>query len=388
MRACIFVLIGLTVGACAQVGRLAAVSDRDTARASVLGIASARFLPTDIAAMSALGQRLYDSEAKENAAQGRPMAREVDLLALSGGGDNGAFSAGLLVGWSESGTRPAFKIVTGVSTGALIAPFAFLGSQFDSVVAEMYTNIEQKDIFQRRPVLAGLTSDALADSAPLERKIARYLDSNIVDRIADEYRRGRALVIVTTNLDAGVPVMWNIGAIAESGHPERVDLIRKILLASASVPAFFPPVMFDVTVDGVVHQELHVDGGASAQTFLYPAALRIGRTMTAKDQRTRVAYIVRNGRLKQEWAEVERSTLSVASRSVSTLITSNGLGDLYRLYSLAKRDGIAFRFTSIEDDFTEPHPAEFNHEYMLKLFDYARAKARTGNPWRTAPPGL
>ena len=197
------------------------------------------------------------------------------LLAISGGGDNGAFGAGVLVGWSESRTRPSFKIVTGISTGALIAPLAFVGPEYDPLLAEMYTTIGQSDIFEKRPVLAGLVSDALADSMPLRNLIAKYVDAKLVARIAEESRRGRALVIITTNLDAGVPVIWNIGAIAESGRPEAIGLIRKILLASASIPGFFPPVMFDVTVDGVAHQEMHVDGGASMQTFLYPAALQV-----------------------------------------------------------------------------------------------------------------
>jgi predicted acylesterase/phospholipase RssA len=278
-------------------------------------------------------------------------------------------------------------VVTGISTGALIAPFAYLGPAFDSIVGRMYGDIEQKDIFQKRPMLAGLTSDALADSKPLENMIEKYLDDEIVERIAEEYRRGRALIIVTTNLDAGVPVLWNIGAIAESGHPERVALIRKVLLASASIPAFLPPVMFDVKVDGAVHQELHVDGGASMQTFLYPAALQIGKTFAAKP-RTRIAYIVRNGRLTQDWSEVERSALSIANRAVATLTTNQGVGDLFRMYALAKRDGIGFRLAFIDDDFREPHPADFDRAYMAKLFEYARGKARSGYPWRTAPPGF
>lgn len=388
IRAWILILLGLALGACGQLGRLSAVSDKDTARASVFGIADARFLSTDTVAMSALGERLYQREAKDNAARGRSIVRDAHLLALSGGGDNGAFGAGLLVGWSDSGTRPAFKIVTGISTGALIAPFAFLGAAYDPMVSGMYTDVEQKDIFKLRPILAGITSDALADSAPLESLIAKFLDADIVERIAAEYRRGRALVIVTTNLDAGAPVMWNIGAIAESDHPERVALIRKILLASASIPGFFPPVMFDVMVDGAVHQELHVDGGASAQTFLYPATLQVGRAIAANAPRRRIAYIVRNGRLKQGWTEVERSTLSVANRAVATLTTNNGLGDLYRLFALAKRDGIGFRLAFIDDDFTEPHSAEFDRAYMAKLFEYARAKARAGYKWHTGPPGF
>jgi predicted acylesterase/phospholipase RssA len=387
MRAPMLIFIALAAGGCTQLGRLAAVSAEDTGRASLLGISDARFLPSDTTAMLTLGQRLYEREVRYFAALHRPVPPEY-LLAISGGGDNGAFGAGLLVGWSESGTRPAFKIVTGISTGALIAPFAFLGSEFDPVLAEMYTTIEQKDIFQRRPMLAGFASDALADSTPLRNLISKYLDARIVERIGGEYRHGRGLIVITTNLDAGVPVIWNIGAIAESGHPEAVGLIRKILLASASIPALFPPVMFDVTVNGVDHQELHVDGGASMQTFLYPATLRIGKIAAAGVPRKRIAYVMRNGRLAEDWNEVERSTLSIANRAVATLTTNSGVGDLYRMYALAKRDGVGFQLAFIDDDFAEPHPAEFDHGYMTKLFEYARAKARAGYPWRSAPPGF
>jgi hypothetical protein len=146
--------------------------------------------------------------------------------------------------------------------------------------------------------------------------------------------------------------------------------------------------MFDVTVDGAAHQELHVDGGASMQTFLYPVALQIGRTFAAKAPRMRIAYIIRNGRLTPDWSQVERSTLSIASRAVSTLTINQGVGDLFRMYALTKRDGIGFRLAFIDDGFREPHPMEFDHAYMTKLFEYARAKARSGYPWLTAPPGF
>jgi hypothetical protein len=186
MRTWLLIFIAFAVTACSQLDRLTAVSASDTDKARVLGIPDARFLPTDIKAITALGQRLYEREAKYGAVNYDPHVKE-HFLALSGGGDNGAFAAGLLVGWSESGSRPSFKIVTGISTGALIAPFAYLGSGYDPTIAQMYSDIEQKDIFQRRPVLAGLTSDALADTTPLENMIARYLDSEIVERIAEQY---------------------------------------------------------------------------------------------------------------------------------------------------------------------------------------------------------
>jgi hypothetical protein len=380
-----FILL-LAVGGCAQLDRLPAVAVADTDRASVAGISEARFLPSDTAAMAGFGRRLHERESKYFSSLGRPIPPE-SLLAISGGGDNGAFGAGVLVGWSESGTRPSFKIVTGISTGALIAPLAFVGREYDSLLADMYTTIDQTDIFEKRLIVAGLLSDALADSTPLQHLLAKYVDANLVTRIAEESRRGRALVIITTNLDAGVPVVWNIGAIAESGRPEVIGLIRKILLASASIPGFFPPVMFDVMVDGVAHQEMHVDGGASMQTFLYPAALQVRKIPNGGGARPRTAYVIRNGRLTQGWDEVARSTPAIATRAVATLTTNSGVGDLYRIYALAQRDGVRLQLAYIGDDFEQPHSAEFDRQYMVKLFEYGRAKAQAGYPWRGAPPG-
>jgi predicted acylesterase/phospholipase RssA len=165
-------------------------------------------------------------------------------------------------------------------------------------------------------------------------------------------------------------------------------LIRKILLASASVPGFFPPVMFDVVVDGVAHQEMHVDGGASMQTFLYPAALQVSKIPNGGGAQARTAYVIRNGRLTQGWDEVARSTPAIATRAVATLTTNSGVGDLYRIYARAKRDGVRLQLAYIGDDFEQPHATEFDHRYMVKLFEYGRAKARAGYPWRGAPPGF
>jgi hypothetical protein len=378
-------VLSLAGGACAQLNRLPAVAVADTGRASLAGISDARFMASDTAALAAFGRRLYERESKYlSSASLQPES----LLAISGGGDNGAFGAGVLVGWSESRTRPSFKIVTGISTGALIAPLAFIGPEYDPMLADMYTTIDQTEIFRTRPVLAGLASDALADSAPLQNLISKYVGAHLVARIAEESRRGRALVIITTDLDAGVPVIWNIGGIAESGRPEAIGLIRKILLASASVPGLFPPVMFDVTVDGIAHQEMHVDGGASMQTFLYPAALQVRRIPNGGGARPRVAYVIRNGRLTQGWDQVARSTPAIATRAVATLTTNNGVGDLYRIYAVTKRDGIRLQLAYIDDDFADSHPAEFDRQYMKKLFEYGRAKASVGYPWRVAPPGL
>jgi predicted acylesterase/phospholipase RssA len=384
----IFALVGLflALAACANRDRLSAVPATQTSRADILGIADARIFASDPATFAAVLQKLSERETQYYASIGRPIPPE-NILALSGGGDNGAFGAGLLVGLSESGMRPSFQAVTGISTGALIAPFAFLGSAYDPILKKLAT-VEQGDVYIKRPFLAALMSDSVNDTTPLKRLIATYVDETIVARIAEEYRRGRALAIITADLDAGVQVVWDIGAIAESGHPQALALIRQIMLASAAIPGGFPPVMFDVKVDGVAHQELHVDGGAITQTFLYPAAVPVGKLNAVGARRVRTAYIVRNGHLREDWTEVEKSTISIALRSVSTLTTSSGIGDLYRIYAITKRDGIGFRLAYIRDDFDEPHPAEFDHDYVTKLFEYGRVKAHASNLWQNEPPGL
>src|SRR5581483_5570112 len=317
-------------------------------------------------------------------------------LAISGGGDDGAFGAGLLVGWSGRGDRPEFDVVTGVSTGALSAPFAFLGRTYDQQLRDIYTQTGAGDVFAKRPfVLAAIGSDALTDSAPLRSMIAHYVDQDLVQRIAEEYRKGRLLFILTTNLDQGRPVIWNVGAIASSNHPQARDLIVDVLLASASIPAVFPPVMLDVTVGGEKHQEMHVDGGTVAQAFLYPpsfslrqAAARLGIDAgTLRAAKKRIAYIIRNGRLLRAEESVKLQTIAIAKEALSTMIASSGVNDTYRMYLITRRDGVDFNLASIGNDFAVPYKGPFDKDYMQSLFFYGYEKGRAGYRWQKAPPG-
>jgi len=377
-------MVGLS--GCGHTDRLASVPVGDAKKASVLDVPNARFYVDQPQAILAEANRALQREVAYNRSIGRSLP-SAKYLALSGGGDDGAFGAGLLVGWTERGDRPSFKLVTGISTGALIAPFAFLGPDYDAALTAVYTGIDQTDILVKRPLIAALTDDALSDTTPLYRLISRHLDDAMIARIATEYDRGRLLLIATTNLDSARPVIWNIGALARSGHPKSPELIRRILLASASIPGAFPPVLFDVEVGGVPHQELHVDGGAVAQSFLYPPSFSL-RTGASNLARTRSAYIIRNAKLSAPPEETERRTMSIAGRAIATLIASNGVGDLYRMYTTTKRDGVAFNLAYIDTDFNEPYPGLFDRNYMNKLFAYGRAKARLGYRWHSAPPGL
>jgi predicted acylesterase/phospholipase RssA len=333
-------------------------------------------------------KRAAEREVADRRARGEPDKLPVaDFLAISGGGANGAYGAGLLQGWSETGTRPEFKVVTGISTGALTAPFAFLGSAHDETLRRVYTTVRTKDIARSRSMLAALFDDALTDYEPLKGLLARTVDASVLQAIAGEYQRGRLLLIGTTNLDSQRGVVWNVTAIAASGHPRALALVHQILLASAAIPAAFPPVMIDVDVDGRRYQEMHVDGGAVSQVFFYPPTLRLTSEQTGVE-RSRRLWVIRNARLAPVWSHTDRKTLSIAGRAIDSLILSQGLGDLYRIYATSRRDHVEFKLAHIPDDFHETPKEAFDPPYMQKLFDVGRTAAMNGSAWVTAPPGF
>ena len=306
------------------------------------------------------------------------------FLAISGGGDNGAYGAGFLNGWTASGARPEFKVVTGISTGALIAPFAFLGPKYDYVLQRVYTTTAQKDIFKKRGLKSMIWGDSMADTTPLAKIIGTYVTPEFLAEIAAEYAKGRALLIGTTNLDSLEPVIWNMGAIAASSDPRAAGLFRNILLASASIPGAFPPVMIDVNIDGQPYQEMHVDGGTVTQVFLYPPSFSVA----GAPQRKRVLYIIRNARMDADWASTQRRTMTIAMRAIDSLTRTQGIGDLYRIYATTNRDGIDFNLTYIPASFNVPHTEQFDTNYMRSLYGVGLQAAKTGYQWYKYPPGF
>lgn len=310
-------------------------------------------------------------------------------LAISGGGENGAFAAGVLLGWTAAGNRPEFSMVTGVSAGALVAPFAFLGPEYDHVLRLVSANLEADDVYEERRLLQAIRSDAMATTEPLQALIAKYVDQEVMEKIAAAYRDGRGLNIGTANLDSMRPVIWRIGAIANSGHPDALKLIRQILLASASIPGGFPPVLIPVEYDGEIYDELHVDGGAASQVFLYPLGLdleEVHRRLAAPGRAK--AYIIRNSRLDPMYEQVRNKLFSLAGRSVESLVRTQGIGDIYRIFLQACRDRLDFNLAYIPSDFAEKPKGEFDVAYMKKLFDFAYERASAGYPWEKMPPEL
>lgn len=299
----------------------------------------------------------------------------VNFLALSGGGSDGAFGAGVLAGWTASGKRPEFHFVTGVSTGALTAPFAFLGPRYDEALKKVFTESNTKDIAIAQPIRGLLGGDSLASNAPLARVVAFYVNDAFLAEVAEEHRRGRRLLIGTTNLDAE--------------RPEALELFRKVLLASAAIPAVFPPGFIKVAGAGGVYDEMHVDGGATREVFLVPTQFMAKKT----DGRLginpiRRAYIIRNGHVAPEYKAVKAKTLSIAGRAVSSLIKSQGVGDLYELYVFAKANGIDYNLAYIPGDFHDTSTQAFDPIYMGKLYALGFSMAQAGYPWKKVPPRM
>jgi predicted acylesterase/phospholipase RssA len=315
---------------------------------------------------------------------GAPLSGNSSALALSGGGGDGAFGAGLLVGWSATGARPRFSIVTGVSTGALMAPFAFLGSAYDGPLSELYTRYRTSDLGTSRLFSALAGGPSLADSDGLEALIAKYVDGGMMAEIAQEHRAGRRLLIATTNVEAQRQVIWSLGAIAASGRKDALSLLRNVIRASAALPGVFPPVLVTVKVDGKSYQEMHGDGGTTGQVFFVPMA---SPASTPTDERSKpTLYVVRNATLKPQWQQTPPTVLDITSRALATLISSQGKGDIDHLQSRAKAARVNFRLAAIPADFTRQPAEPFDQDYMRALFALGFDLARQGYRWTAYPP--
>jgi predicted acylesterase/phospholipase RssA len=312
-----------------------------------------------------------------------------NYLAISGGGPNGAFGAGIFVGWTASGNRPEFTMVTGISTGALTAPFAFLGSDYDDTLKEVYTTTSTKDVLKERNILSAIFGDSMTDTTPLKALIAKHVTIDIVNAIAREHQGGRRLMVGTVNLDAGRSVVWNIGAIAASDHPAKLALIHDILRASAAIPVIFPPIDITVENHGIQYEELHVDGGTGSQVFVYPAAVNWKRiTKKLKVQGKPKVFVIRNSFIGPDYNGINRRLMPIANRSIDTLIRTQGIGDLYQIWVLCERDGNDFNLAYIPAEFTEEPSEGFDPVYMGKLYELGYQMARKGYPWIKAPPGF
>ncbi len=314
-------------------------------------------------------------------------------LALSGGGASGAFGAGFLNGWTSSGGRPVFKIVTGVSTGALMAPFAFLGPAYDDALRDFYTTTRSRDIFTLGSVLWQLIAgEALADTRPLQAMIARYVDARLLAEVAQQHRRGRRLYIGTADIDVPRFVVWNMGLIATSGHPQALELFRKVMLASASIPVAFPPVLFEVELapGGPRYDEMHVDGGVGARVFLNGGVFR-GSRIRERGGHGGIGredvFVIHNGQLVPLPEPIGRSLPAIAMRVIDATSSTAATGDLFRIYSYAQREQAAFQWVTIPRGVSMVAEEVFDPQQMTRLYELGYRLGADGNAWATLPPG-
>jgi predicted acylesterase/phospholipase RssA len=300
-------------------------------------------------------------------------------LALSSGGSDGAFGAGVISGLTAGGARPDYAVVTGVSSGALMAPFVFAGSRYDDGLRTAYTKIAASDIFE-----VGSTGESFVDSWPLKDLIAKQITPALLADIAAEHRRGRRLFVTTTDLDAERSVVWNMGAIAAHGGDDALKLFRTVLLASSAIPGGFPPVLIDVEANGKRFAEMHVDGGVGGQFFVAPAAL-MASTSDYRLPATQLTVVV-NTSLEPEFSVVERSTPMILTQTVGTAVKVDTRLMLDRAYLVAKRSGVGFNVASIPPGFSAPSRGAFDPEYMRVLFQAGFDLGKSATPFRNEPP--
>jgi hypothetical protein len=302
-------------------------------------------------------------------------------LAISGGGSDGAFGAGLLAGWTASGKRPEFTVVTGVSIGSLIAPLAFLGPRYDEELRKNFTTVSAADIFEDR-----ITRDSLFDYWPLKRQIEERVTAKLLSEIAAEHRRGRRLLVATTNLDAGRRVVWNMGAIAERGDGHALKLFRDILLASCSIPGIFSPVLIDVEANGKKIQEMHGDGTLTAPFFAVPESVLSANNPTRPPLSE--LYVIINSKLAPDFSNPNRIIAGVLGRSIDVALTAALRAQLMLTNASARRLGIGLRVAYLPASFDFPSRGPFDGTFMKALFEFGVEQGSKGSPFAELLPDL
>jgi hypothetical protein len=388
---CVAILSLIMLSACAQLTRQPQPLDKPPGEVS--GFEHIRYHPFDPKEPTLPDLTdAYKKETPDNYvidADGQPV---YNYLAVSGGGSAGAFGAGILNGWTKQGTRPRFKVVTGVSTGSLIAPFAFLGPDYDTQLKESYTTIDATKVFFLRGWLSMLWEESITDNAPFKELIAKYVDDKLLDKIAVEHAKGRRLYVLTTDLDREQPIVWDMGAIASTKSKDRLPLFRQVLLASTSIPAIFPPVFIDVMIDGKKRDEMHVDGGVFMQSFFIGNVIDL-KKMAAdahpewKKRAIQRLYVIRNGRIDPVGAEIGRGIGSIAGRSIATLMKVSGVNDLYRLYLGQTTGELELHYVAFPIGYKPLSTEEFNQAEMIQEYDLGYDMATKGVPWQSLPPG-
>jgi predicted acylesterase/phospholipase RssA len=317
--------------------------------------------------------------------QGRLRSGALTYLAISGGGADGAYGAGVLNGWTASGSRPEFSVVSGVSTGALIAPFAFLGPGYDETLREVYTSGIAESLLDTPSIVRALFGSGLFGNTRLRELVARYVGQDMLAAIAAEAAKGRRLLIVTTDLDTQRTVIWDMGRIAAIATPKALSLFRDVMAASASLPVVFPPMPIEAEANGHVFQEMHVDGGVTAPVLTLPEAFLLRDGALPKGLRMNI-YVLVNDKVERDFLLVPNSTIEIAARASASVEKTLTRSVLYETYDFARRNNLGFNLTYIDKEFPPSRSSGFDTGYMRSLYQYGYDKAKAGNFWAKAPP--
>jgi predicted acylesterase/phospholipase RssA len=306
----------------------------------------------------------------------------VNILALSGGGADGAFGAGALVGLTRSALRPQFSVVTGVSTGALIAPYAFLGSDWDKQLVEVYTSGSAEHLLHSRG-LGAFFGSSVYSGTPLKQLVDRYATDALIQAVAREASTGRLLLVATTDVSTGEPVVWDLGAIAMNGGAGARALFRDVLVASASVPGLFPPVVIRVQEEQALYEEVHVDGTIAVPFFVPSGFVESTRDANHPLHGTAV-YVIVDGRLSEQPAAVRLRARSILSRSVSTGLNHMLRTTLELTATDAQLEGAQFQFAAIPVAYPHLDSFDFHTPTMRSLFQYGYQCAQAGRLWTSS----
>ena len=379
-------LLLLSAGCAFPEGRRRAEIPRELLDARLMDVsAKGQCNPVDPFVIAAMKRTIQKN--RDDLPADRTIERPMHILAISGGGMYGAFDVGVLNGWSKSRTRPTFDMVTGVSAGALIATFAFLGPKYDDFLRDSFLYATANDIYQRRSIFAMVTSDSIARSRPLQQKIDTAITPEVLREVADAHAKGRRLYVGTTNLDSRRLAIWDMGAIASAGTADALDLYRKIILASASVPGFMPPVMIDLEVDGQRIQEMHVDGGTTASVFLPTAMMKCDPNNLRLRPGSNV-YVICSGKLYADSDTTKRHFFSITADAITSMLYAGCRNDIFRIFTTTLLCGLDFHLIAVPRDFPpNPNALALPADHVRKLYEIGWKMGMTKDGWRQTPPG-
>jgi Patatin-like phospholipase len=310
---------------------------------------------------------------------------DVNTLAISGGGANGAYGAGLLYGWGKAGTRPQFQLITGISAGAMAAPLAFAGSKWDEQLRQTYLTGRTRNLLQSRGLLSLLTP-GLYSKAPLEDLVRAWVTDDLLRAIAAEHAKGRRLLVATTDLDTGQLVVWDMGAIATHPGPDARNLFVQVLVASASVPGVFAPTMIKVQSAGRDFEEMHVDGQADAAFFAIPQAMLLARR-PADERRPHHVFVIVNGQLNTAFAVTPVATMPILGRTVEAATKASIRSALITTLEFCRHNGCDLSVSTVPGTLKDD-ALDFTDAHVQVLFSAGESAAESGHAWTTAAPAI